>query len=232
MPSEFNVLAKEIFPPSEEDGWGDTVFKFRTSAGCNFQSIGNCGLTVVQNVSADINCITQAPRAKFKKDEWGYADTKAWDEAYWKFRDDLLAKRADELFEEIRAHIAKAGAYNCYLLTDAVNRHSKARTSAPTPAHTPNTAWFARQLVARKIGYIVQSPVSVNHIHRTKGDFSLIRTWIWYPPEAMAFKPDKLLGYGTILKKSQVQDKLLKGNLFGTSVSKSLVEEYLDSYKV
>jgi hypothetical protein len=165
--------------------------------------------------------------------DWGTVADPTWDTAYRKYQEGIYQTHAKEIFESIKEHIFKQAKYQCYILSDAVNRHSKARSPAPTPAHVPNTAWFARQLVARKVGYIVQSPVSVNGVHNAPNDFSLIRTWIWYPPDALAFKPDKFLGYGTILKKSQVGEKIkAQGNFQSPNLSKTIVEEYLDSYIV
>ena len=120
-------------------------------------------------------------------------------------------------------------------MTAPVNQHSKYRNGdySYCDIYHPSTAWFARQLIEHKNGYVVQSPISVNHVHASPTDFSLVRAWLWYPEGSLAFKPDKYLGTGAIAKKEEVVEKVNDmGNFKHRNMSKSLVEEYIDGYKI
>lgn len=112
----------------------------------------------------------------------------------------LQAKKIsfDDFGDEICSGIAKACADTpIWILSDVINYYAPARNGgrAPTPEESTlkienkistaiigRTVTFAEYLIKSKTGYVLESPIVQNPAHRSWGNYSLNRIWIWIPP--------------------------------------------------
>lgn len=234
--------ASDIWPNASAEGWGAVTRKASFRTLFNYQSIGNCGLTVVNNIGIqdDLNenlfggVVPAEHKHTYQNREgWGGYNDK-WLEPIAKFRKEWYKANQLELFKLLVEAIPQLKDYHCYIMTDGVNKHSKVRIKLEKYIWEPTTAWFCRMLVKHKVGYIVQSPLCVNAVHRSPTDFGWIRTWTWFPEGSWVYKPDKYLGYGTIMNKETLIENIQNtGNFKHNKVSKEVLErDYLESYKI
>jgi len=99
-----------------------------------------------------------------------------------------------------------------WVLSDAINASSPARNSGATSRDDTlkssavlqlgsrndglnntvigRTSVFADYLIRNKVGYIFESPIVQNPLHRHWGGYSLNRVWLWIPPNHL----DRTLG--------------------------------------
>ena len=241
----------DVFPHYREVLGNDTAEQYfgnktiSATHQMNFQSqsIGNCGLLCISNlfcqyyVNPDYwyTAVKGVPEEVKRKvlSDWG--DPKSWkgvsaySQASNYFTKNYVEVEVD--FEKLKKAILKGSPAHCILMSDSINKHSPLRSSGIVlrEKNVVSTASFCEWLVKNKDGYIVQSPISVNEIHRTKTDFSLIRVWIWYPEGRLAFKPNRLLGHGTISTEDEVIDNLKKGNF--SSMDREKIKEYVNSWR-
>lgn len=201
-----NIKKFEI-PDEVLDGRGISVKQGMTY---NAGSSGNCGVQTLQNFRYGLSvqrwCVTK--NSLYGDAQYPPSLRGSWDEFRRELHTEILnwiEKHGDEAgatlaeaVEDLVAELAKQrdGA-NCYILTDCCNRRSGFRGAVPAQIQTADLGEY---LFRNKIGYTIESPVSLNHLHITENDISFAKVWIWYPPGAVVFKPNKFLGSGTILK--------------------------------
>lgn len=235
-----SIYAKEFWPRSVDEGWGDAEISLRGSANSNYGTTGNCGVAMLQNISGSLDVITRLrdiiPK-QFLPDyiasDFGEAtkDYHAMDKALKKA---MYKATQNEFFEEVLSQ-ARNTDKHCIIMSDGINKHHKVRgvTGSHGDYNRPTTCWFARELIRRKVGYVVQSPIAISPLHVHQGDFGLTRVWIWFPEGAWAFKPDKFLGHGKIGTMDSAIKKLQNhGNFRDLKLSKDQAREYLESYKI
>lgn len=238
MPTPYDIIVptycKDFFPKSIAEGWGEQVINTVFTYSAHLSSIGNCGLSVLQNcgISSSVRNNPKLPASVADNYAlWMFTPENDWRGALEQHLKQWEKDNEKALIRGWAAWMKTQGKYGMFILSDCVNRHSKWRRGVASPEKINSTSWIGRMLVKHKIGYVVQSPVCINETHTTRQDFSLIRAWVWLPDWSRSFKPDKFLGYGTIKTKSQVAENLAaQWNLTGTNLSKT-VEEALDSYK-
>ncbi len=166
----------------------------------HFGSVNNCGVGLIENVTfgysvASYGVLPPTVAKKYKSD-WGEvsAETRRIvNEHVRKMNDGRPLEEMRVILDKFVAE-AKRHRYNCYIMTDAANRHTKYRMSTPNAHYT--TADLGEALAEHKIGYVVRSPISISHAHKVKTDMSLTRVYIWYPERAPVFKQGKYLGAG------------------------------------
>ena len=239
MPTPFDItvptLCKDFFPRSVAEGWGEQIIQTVYTYSGTLQSIGNCGLSTLQNcgvVSSTRNNPKFPEAVRDHYGQWSYTPDSDWRGALERYLVGWQKDNEKALIKGWAAWAKTQGKYGMFILSDCVNRHSKWRRGVASPEKINSTSWVGRMLVKHKVGYVVQSPVCINETHTTQQDFSLIRAWIWLPENSRSFKPDKFLGYGTIKTRSQVVENLAQQwNLTGTNLSNT-VEEAIDSYKL
>lgn len=87
--------------------------------------------------------------------------------------------------------VVKSQATPLWFLTDVVNRGSPARSNGGYGAVMEygivippiRTLQFAQYLIKNKIGYVLESPLIQNPMHRYNSDYSINQGWVWIPPE-------------------------------------------------
>lgn len=114
-------------------------------------------------------------------------------------------KKHNITFDSFSEEFSKAIAEQCkpvpiWVLSDVINYGSPARSSGiiPDPKSMENlqvvlgcpsgttiigrTCKFADYLIRNEIGYVMESPIVQNPLHRSWGGYSLNRVWLWIPP--------------------------------------------------
>lgn len=183
------------------------VVTFSYNSGATIRSSGNCGVGLMEHAYGKWTVSGYKNVPEEYRDGWGMPiqviATAAADHLVHLQEETLKAPEdVGDLVDGI-VKIAKNSGYHCLIITDGVNKHHK-KARGGTYKGAMCTADFAEILWQKKIGYIVQCPVSLNHVHNTVGDLSLVRVWVWYPPGALAFKIKKdLLGKGEIYRSAE-----------------------------
>lgn len=104
----------------------------------------------------------------------------------------------DNSVVESLVNVVTTAGYQSVVFTDSINRGTVGRPHSGSKYTT--TAYTMDILERKKCGYLLKSPLSLNPAHFSKGDVSIIRHFIWYPPGSLAFKCEKYLGVGSIAK--------------------------------
>jgi len=93
-----------------------------------------------------------------------------------------------------------------WVLSDAINYGSDAKNPIKIESGYPldryvyvnigGTGKFAKYLIDNKIGYVLQSPIIQNPLHRSMGNYSLNQGWFWIPPKHLARAIDTAEAFG------------------------------------
>lgn len=210
--------------PGMSDAPDQAVFTVSEGVSFGTQATGNCGVSIICNVRVgchvnDFGSYHLLPD-KYRND-WGTLRDTVTQKVnkYVKSKTELLLKDdPDSDWTASFVQEAHKHGYHCYILTDCVNRASGYRGGVVRDPGVLRTSDVAERLFRAKVGYTIESPISLNHVHFTRDDISLIRVWIWYPPGAVVYKTGKFLGRGDIAKDSEEaynrakeQNSMLKG---------------------
>lgn len=224
------VTFGELFPKlKNHPNWDEIkglVYTLTGRGTFNMAGVGNCGIQLISNVSSGcfIHRFPKIPDHLKSLFYNSFGVEKPIDGAVWYgLPDSYLSGTIDETFKDIARQIQAKG-FNMYILTDGVNKFYRGMRPQPV-----NTTSFANYLIQNKIGYVTASPLAVNCVHKVPNDFSLVQTWVWIPPDALAFKPQKYLGRGKIKTRDELVATLMEGSF--ANKTKEQTEAAVDSWK-
>lgn len=93
-----------------------------------------------------------------------------------------------QLYQFIASYIAKNLPYSVYFLSDTVTKYGLRKGYITSCANMWgfDTHQFVRWLIKNNHGIVFQCPTYVNYNHRSVENLSLIRPWLWTPPNLLA----------------------------------------------
>lgn len=117
----------------------------------------------------------------------------------------ITVEDAPDLHEKV---VAKASSIPIWFISDVINTDAPARGGTPNvhtgtldaatsvPLPIGRTQDFARYLIDKKIGYIVETPIVQNPLHRVMNNYSLNMAWLWIPPNHLPRVHGRASEYG------------------------------------
>ena len=69
-----------------------------------------------------------------------------------------------------------------YIISDNI-----ARTIDREPYETFKASYFAHYLIRKRVGIVYALPASINPVHQTERDTTIIQTWYWIPENAIKY---------------------------------------------